>query len=373
MRILHVSSARTFGGGERHFVDLTNALVERGQDVFAALVPSSPLHQKLAVLPALNILTLRLRGAVDVASAIKLARFVREQQIEIVHAHLARDYPLAAFATRLASCPRLIMTRHVLFPLGRWHRFTLSNVHRVIAVSNAVAEALRAQRIFPAHKICVIYNGINVPRFDLAASSLDRDAYRRTFHPSARFLVGCSGEISRIKGQEDFVRAAALLAEKRPDTEFIIAGGDASPAATNRARLEQLVADLNLQERVRLVGHLEDVVPLLSSLDVFVSASHTEAFGLSIVEAMASGVAVVATATGGAREIIDDGETGKLVPVGDAVAMGAAINAFLEDENERRRFGALARATARKQWSLDRMVTATESIYQEALNVKRLS
>ncbi|MBA3440926.1 MAG: glycosyltransferase family 4 protein [Pyrinomonadaceae bacterium] len=352
---------------------MANALVEQGHDVYVALVPDSPLHQKLAPLPAQNLLTLRMRGAVDVASAIKLARFARKHQIEIVHAHRARDYPLAALAAKLASYPRLILTRHVLFPLGRWHRFTLSNVHRVIAVSNAVAASLRAQQIFPAHKICVIHNGINVQSFDLAVSGFDRDAYRRSLHLAARFLVGCLGEISQVKGHEDFVRAAANLAEQRPDTEFIIAGSDVSPTAVNRARLEHLIAQLNLRERVHLIGHLEDVAPLLSSLDVFVSASHTEAFGLSIVEAMASGVAVVANATDGAREVIDDGETGRLVPIGDAGAMAAAINALLEDEEERKRLGTLARAAARKQWSLNRMVTATESIYQKALDVKRLS
>lgn len=365
MRILHVSSARTFGGGERHLVDLANALAERGHDVLAALVPASPIREKLSAVPACNILTMRLRGALDVAGALRLARFMHERQIEIVHAHLARDYSLASFAARLSPYTRFILTRHVLFPLGRWHRLTLSNARHVIAVSNAVADRLRAQRIFPPDKICVIPNGINLRRFDLAAIGFDREAFRRKMDASACFLVGCVGEISQIKGQDTFVRAAAIIAEQRPDTTFIIAGGDASPTAMNRVRLEQLIAELNLRERVRLVGHLEDVAPLLSSLDVFVSASRTEAFGLSIAEAMASGVAIVATATDGAREIIDDEETGKIVPVGDADAMATTINTLLENEDERRQFGALARATARKRWSLDRMVTATEAIYRD--------
>src|SRR5947207_2251156 len=96
MRILQVSSARHFGGGERHFIDLTNGLAERGHEMFAAVVPDSPLFASLNNFPNHNLFQLPFANALNIASAWGLAKFARENQVEIIHAHMARDYPLAA-------------------------------------------------------------------------------------------------------------------------------------------------------------------------------------------------------------------------------------------------------------------------------------
>ncbi|HYP53230.1 MAG TPA: glycosyltransferase, partial [Pyrinomonadaceae bacterium] len=113
MRILHVSSARTLGGGERHLADLARGLVSRGHELFAALRPGSPLRAELAQLPAENFIELPLRNALDLPSALRLARFARERRVLIIHAHMARDYTLAAFAARRAPPEtRLGITRH---------------------------------------------------------------------------------------------------------------------------------------------------------------------------------------------------------------------------------------------------------------------
>jgi glycosyltransferase involved in cell wall biosynthesis len=373
VRILQISSARALGGGERHLADLANGLARRGHEVFAALAPQSPLREELMALPEKNLFTLRLRNALDVGSAHELARLVRKGGIEIVHAHMGRDYLLAALAVQLASShARLVITRHVLFPLNKLHRITLSRVARVIAVSEAVAEDLRAQRIFPAHKIRVVTNGIDIKRFDASMRASRREKFRRMAHIAPeRVLVGMLAEINPLKGQEDFLRAAAIIARSFAGVEFIVAGRDPSRAGEHRARIERLIKELALPAgRVHLTGWLADVAPLLFALDLFVSASHTESFGLTIAEAMASGLAVVATATRGAQEIIDDTETGVLVQVGDAEALAAALIRLIEDEQERERLGARASQVARERFSLDRMVSATEQVYREALETQ---
>ncbi|MGB7923921.1 MAG: glycosyltransferase family 4 protein [Pyrinomonadaceae bacterium] len=372
MRILHISSARALGGGERHLADLVNALCGRGHQLYAALAPRSPLLDALHALPQKNIFQLRLRNALDLGSALALARLIREHRIEIVHAHMARDYPLASVAARRAGGAQLVITRHVLFPLHKLHRFALSRVARVIAVSEAVARALSAQGIFPAHKINVVTNGIDTRRFDGGATVSSRETFRRRagVGPEEK-IVGMVGEIKPLKGQEEFLRAAAIIARRFADVGFVIAGCDTSRTGEHRAQLTRLIDDLDLGGRTHLTGWLDDVAPLLASLDIFVSASHTESFGLTIAEAMASGVAVVATATGGAREIIEDGVTGRLVPVGDAEALGAALVELLEDAPGRRRMGARAREVARERFSLARMVDATERIYHEVLSAEQ--
>jgi len=372
VRILHISSARVLGGGERHLASLVGALSRRGHEVYVALPSGSQLRGELSTLPAANILTLRLRNSLDVGSALELARKVREHRIEIVHAHVARDYPLAALAVHRASTTKLIITRHVLFRLNRLHALTFRNARRVIAVSHAVERALVAQKILPARKITVIPNGIDFQRFDKSLPGLERTtAMRRLKLPPGSLLVGTVGELKRQKGHEDFLRAAAIVARVKGNAHFVIAGADATRKGEHRAYLERLTGELGLKNRVHFTGWLEEVAPLLNALDVYVSASHTESFGLTIVEAMAAGRAVVATATEGAREIIDKEKTGALVAVGDYQALAASVLRLLEDEDARTRLGALARTHARQRYGLDRMVDATEKVYFEESEVKR--
>jgi len=365
VRILQVSSARAFGGGERHVADLARGLAARGHEVYAALAPGSPLRGELDALPPANVLTLPLRNALDLGSAVRLARFTREHRIDVVHAHVARDYTLAAFAARRAPRSRLVVTRHVLFPLGRVHRYALSRVARVVAVSHAVARALGAQGLFPAEKIRVVPNAVDLERFEAARAEFERG---REVGTRARLRVGLVGELSEVKGQDVFLRAAALVLPRFGGAaEFVVVGADTSREGRHRARLEALAAELRLGDGVRLSGEWEDTADVLPSFDLFVSASRSEAFGIAMVEAMACGVPVVATATEGAREIVEHGVDGLLVPVGDAGALAEAITSLLADDARRKLFGARARESARARFGLASMIEATERVYAEAL------
>ncbi len=358
MKILQICSARQLGGGEKHLADLANGLARRGHDVFVAVIPSSPLLAELPAVPKQNILELPLRNSLHVASALKLARFVRRHEIEIVHAHVARDYPLAALATRRTGA-RLVLTRHVLFPLNRIHKLTLRRTARVIAVSQAVAAGLRAQRIFDPDKITCIHNGIDVDRFSQGREGEQAVAKKQR--------VGMIGHLAPIKGPDVFIRAAAIACGCRDDVEFIIAGADKSRGGEHRRSLEKLIGELGLTERVRLIGWVEDVANLLSGFDLFVSPARSEPFGLSIIEAMAGGVAVVASRSEGAREIIEDKQTGRLVPIGDAQELAEAISELLSDRKERDRLSRNAQRVVRERFSLERMLDSTEQVYRDVL------
>ncbi|HEV2763350.1 MAG TPA: glycosyltransferase family 4 protein [Pyrinomonadaceae bacterium] len=370
MRILQVSSARTLGGGERHLADLARGLKARGHTLYAAVRPQSPLRAALDSVPSENFLETPLRNALDLPSALRLARFARERGIQIIHAHMARDYPPAAFACWRAPASRLVLTRHVMFPLGRAHRRALRRVARVVAVSEAVARSLREQRVFPPEKIRVVTNAIEFEEIEARARAFERERLRRELAGDARLIVGTVGDLTPLKGHEEFVRAAAIVAREWGErVVFLVVGEDSSTGRETRARLEQLIDELKLKGRVRLLGRRRDLSEILTALDLFVSASRTEAFGLAIVEAMACGAPALATATDGAREIINDGETGRLTPVGDAEALAANILALLKDETERKRLSEHARAEGRARFGLARMVEATEEVYREALTV----
>ena len=359
MRILQVCSVTTFGGGERHLADLSLSLADLGHEVYAASVPRSPLSAELSFLG--HGRTLALSRGNYLKNLTRLAGFVRSHRIEIVHAHAARDYHLAALAVRLASRGRLVLTRHALFPLRRINRPLLSGAERVIAVSQAVAESLRRNSVIEFSKITVVHNGIDTDRFALAAAAAHRGG------GDLPIMVGTVGHLAPIKGHDLFVRAAALIAGRRRGVHFVVIGEDKSPQMGYRRYLETLVAELGLGEIVSMPGWHDDMATVLSSLSLFVSAARSEPFGLAIVEAMAAGLPVVATASEGASEIIEDGITGKLVSADDSEALAKAITDLLDDPLERSRLARNAVLAARERYSLARMASETERVYREVL------
>ena len=364
MKILQICSARTIGGGEKHLVDLANGLHARGHEVYAAIRPDSGLRAELQALPERNILPLRTQGPLNILNASNLAQFIRERKVDVIHAHVAHDYLLAASAAKLAGRGKLVITRHVLFELNKLHAKMLKRVDRVIAVSQAVAGSLH---VFDPEKITVIHNGIDLGRFTHQSGARDWLQGMIKSEIQHSFIVGMVGHLAPIKGQEELIRAAAIVGSRHTDVAFIIAGEDKSRTGENRRQLERLIEDLGLHGCVHLLGWVEDVPHLLSALDLLISPSRSEPFGLSIVEGMACGVTVIATRSEGALEILEDDVTGKLLPSGDPQALADAIVSLLEDEEKRRRLGAQALEVARDRFAVESMVSATEQVYDSLL------
>jgi glycosyltransferase involved in cell wall biosynthesis len=364
MRILQITSAKTFGGGERHLVDLCKGLSARGHDVFVAIRPTNEWQEKFDFLPRENILRVSLRNSLGVLSARRIAAFTRKNKIQIIHAHVARDYIPASIASLLVKKAKFVLTRHVLFPLQPFNRFALKNLSRAIAVSSAVEASL--QKVFPVTKIATIPNGIEIENW----AGRDRVKLREEFRflhdiPFDAPLIGTVGELIVLKGQRDFVLAANEVAKKFPEARFVVVGKDNSLDKHFRRELKRLVKVFRLDDRFLWLDWVEDTAPLLAALDIFVSASHSESFGLAILEAMATGNAVVCTETAGARELLDGEDV--FVPLKDPVALAEKICEVLEDEEKRSAFGARVQKMAAEKFSLCRMINETEKLYARIL------
>lgn len=363
MRILQISSALTFGGGERYVADLANCLHERGHDVYAAVPPHAQLIEHVR-LPQGRIHTLALRDALDAQSAQVLERLVRQYEIEVVHAHLERDYPLAAYATRGNRGSKFVATRHLLSPLSPLHSQALAGAHHVIAVSNATARYLRAQRVVSDDRIVVVHNGIDIDRFTRALNGFDRAEFlRRKGVPPGCVLVGSVGELRTLKRHDDFIGAAAIVAQNFPDAHFVLAGVEPTGTGEVRQQLEQLVTQFRLADRFHFLGWLDDAEQWLGAMDIFVSASETESFGLAIAEAMAAGTAVVATKTDGAQEVLEDQKTGWLVSIGNIAELAVAVSSLIIQPQRRKQLAARAKESVAARFSLQRMVDEIEAIY----------
>jgi len=180
-------------------------------------------------------------------------------------------------------------------------------------------------------------------------------------------LVVTLGELKLLKGQRDFVLAANEVVKRFPDCRFVVAGRDNSLDQRFRRELKRLVRVLGLEERFLWLDWLDDIGPLLAAADIFVSPSHSESFGLAILEAMAAGTPVIATATDGAKELI--GDENALVPIKDPLALAERICWFLENDDARRALGDNLKITAHEKYGLASMVDATEALYREILAV----
>ena len=355
MKILQICSARSIGGGEKHLVDLSNSLANRGHQIFLSLSPESPIKKELSTIPNENIMYSRMRNAVDFFSAFELANFVRETKPEIIHAHIARDYPLAAMAAQLTKTP-FVLTRHVLFPLKKIHKIILKNAGGIIAPSNAVADALKKQNLFPAEKIEVIYNGIEIDYY----STVKKE-------PHENFTVGTIGHLAPIKGHDIFIRAAEIVLKTRPEIKFVIVGEDKSSDGKNRREIENLIAELNLQKNIELVGWQKDIRPYLQNFDLFVSAARQEPFGLVMIEAMVSGIPVIASNSEGAAEIIENDKSGVLFPLEDVKSLARTILDLADRPNHRNTLSLNGQKRVRENFSLETMTKKTEEFYLNVL------
>lgn len=369
MRILHISSAKTFGGGEKHLVDLCRGLVREGHEVYLALRPTNEWQDRFDFIPQERILHVTLRNSFGMFSAKKIARFIKKHRVQIIHAHLARDYVPASIAARMAGDIAFVLTRHVLFRLKSFYRFALRNLSRAIAVSSAVELSLK--ELLPPDKVVKISNGIDVE----TRASADRVTLGKAFRaeygmPREAPIVGIVGELTELKGQRDFVLAADILAKSSPTAKFIVVGRDSTIGAVKRRELRHLTKVLGIEDRFLFLEWVNETAPLLAALNVLVSASHTESFGLAILEAMAGGTAVVATRTEGASELIEDGVSGLLVPIGDAVAIAHAVERVISETALERALGETAKSRAVSNYSGDSMTAKTIALYTEILASK---
>jgi L-malate glycosyltransferase len=366
MRILQVSSASTMGGGEAHIIDLCRALAERGHEVHLAARPRNLLMDHLTLQPD-RIHRLPLRNSVDVCSAYQLARKIKQHRYDIIHGHVARDYLVCVMARLLSSQGRLVLTRHHYLPIGdNWaYKRLLRRADKFIAVSESVRQGIMTSLSLPPNQVVTIPNWIDISRFqELPSGQLGR-AKLGLEHP---FIVGMVGQITPAKGQEEFIRAAALVSEQRDDVAFLIVGEELDTQRSYTLFLQRLAEDLGVSRRLKMIGWVEDLTALFPLLNLFILPSWNEAFSLVLVQAMASGLPVIASDIGGPKQIVRQGVTGLLVPPRDVHALAAAICQVLEDSALRGRLRLAAKLEAQQRFERERIINQIEDLYRELLD-----
>ncbi len=338
-------------------------------DIPVRFMDFAVLRRRYLSLRALLAFTWRLwRGSRD------LARWLRAEDVRLVHANTSAVLG-GALAARWAGLP-LVWHVHEIIERPGWLRWLISRLvtglaDRVVAISGRVAEALLgAGSVAGARdRVTVIPDAVDTERFQ---PQVALDEVRRALGAGPeQVLVGTVGRIHTWKGQEILVAAADLLRERCPQARFAIVGDIVPGQPEPRQALEAAIAEHGLADRVRLAGYRADTPAVMAALNILVLPSTSpEPFGLVVLEAMASGKPVVATAHGGPLEIITDGESGMLVPPRDPAPLAAAIERLAGDPELRAHIGAAAREQAVARFGFGPHVAAFERVYAALLGIK---
>ena len=299
----------------------------------------------------------------DWPQARRLARAIEGQAVDLVHHNNClsgnRDSVIAA---RWAGAPQVCHVRK-LDQFSYVDAYLSRFVNVFIYMSTAIEQLYREQGI-GAGRGQVVYDPFDADAF---AGGDGAAGLRAEFGWTARhWVVSNVGRLDWWKGQDVFLRALAERAPQQPDLVALVIGAADSSSVSQRYRhrLEGMVADLGLSERVVFTGYRTDVADLMATSDVVVhSASEPEPFGRVVVEAMLAGRPVVATGAGGVLDIIEDQATGLLVPPGDAAAMAHALEQLAQDPDRARKMGRRAQQRARERFSTDRHAAQIQRIY----------
>ncbi len=356
LRLLQVVHTTGYGGLERQVLALSQGLQASGHQVVLALQPDSWLAQQADDLQ-LPWEPVRFLGLADPRSHWRLARIVRRHAIDVVHGHSRRSAYYSAMAGRWGRCGS-VATVH---SLNTWKGFAANQ--RVVAVSEAVRDGLLEHGL-PAPAVVRVHNG--VPAKAETTQEQRLQARQALGLDEDRLIVAMVGRMVEHKGHDLLLQALAKLGSDGADIDICLVGDDEGAWAT---ALRQLADTLGLSSRLHMLGYRKDVEPVLRAADALVQPSRSEALSLSLLEAMAVGLPVVAARVGGMPEVIRHGDNGLLF-ASEQVDELADRLATLRSPLLRRRLGRRAHLTQRQRFSVATMVDETVSLYREVAGAR---
>jgi len=375
-RILYVEMAPGLGGSGRSLLDLVpllsdaTAFIVAPFDLEAASGTARGPHPTFLTLPSLAPASAAARSRYweELSrlwrSTRDLCTLIRRHEIALVHANNGISYNLAAMlAARICRVPVVVHQRgwEQQTKIARLARRMARDL-RVIAISRAVAADLEAHGVRRER----IHHLYDVVRFPPAEPPRHRE-------PSRRVTVGMHGMLVPWKGHMVLLEAAALAAQRVPGRFCLrIAGGTPTNDDAYLAHLRDTVHRLGLDSLVQFVGHQHDIYDFLSGIDISVHASiEPEPLGRVIIEAQLAGVAVIATAAGGAQELVAEGTTGHLVPMGDPLTLADMLVRLIDDPDGRTRIALAGQAWAREQFDSARLAAGVDDIHRSAMQAYR--
>lgn len=368
-KVLLVTVGLTVGGTEGQLLELASRLDSRRFSVLVcSLKGERPLVGEMKA-RGVRVVTLDGRGPWDIRVLFRLAGLIRQERPDILHAFLGWANLAASVVGRPLGVPVIIWSYRDLEiwkTRVQWlvDRLAVRWADAVTCCSDAVRQFVLAHLKGQERKCSTVHNGVDLESFRSPRAAGRRELGLRDDSP----VIGAVARLDEPKkGLAVLLHALAQLAGEggTPPWQLLLVGD--GPA---RGDLQRLAARLGLSDRVVFAGQRRDVASVLPLMDLFVCPSLYEGFGIAIVEAMASGRPVVASATGGITEIVAQGETGLLVPPGDVAALADAIRRLLSHPDQARAMGKNGRQRAHEKFSIETAVQCHQQLY-ESLQKRR--
>jgi glycosyltransferase involved in cell wall biosynthesis len=312
---------------------------------------------------------LRREPGLDFGCPWRLAKLLRRERVDLLHAHQYTPFFYGMTARILCRRPPVLFTEH-----GRWYpdfprrkrifanRLLLERRDRVVGVGQSVRQALIDNEGFPSHRVQVIYNGVDLA--PLADAAPQRSLIRSELGVGNReWLILQVARLDELKDHATAVRTLAHVVARGTKAQLVLVG-----EGPEESKIRQLVQRYQLEHEVRFLGLRTDIPRLLAAADLFLLTSVSEGIPLTLIEAMAVGLPVVSTRVGGVQEVIDDGKTGLLAPRGDDVGLAEKVLHLINNPPLRRQMGELGRERARVLFSDQQMHDRYFRLYCEMLD-----
>lgn len=356
MKILHLSSEKTWRGGEQQMAYLITELKKRGVESFVA-VRAGSAFEEFCRQQGLKHIALGFKSELDLPSALGIKRFARENSIDLVHLHSGKGHGLGVIASVLGMNSSLILSKRTDFPIKpNWFsrfKYNYEGIKKILCVSGKIKEIID-QDLKDSSKSVVVYDGIDLTKFKFDKKFFFHDLLGLSHEIK---LVGNTSAIADHKDYFTFVRTAKRVCALREDVRFLIIG-----SGPMEEEIRNYVKQEGLEKKVLFTGFLNNLPEVLFNLDVFLMTSKTEGLGTSILDAHACKIPVVGTDAGGIREVVINNVSGSLCSVGDDEALAKKVLERLEDHE-------LFQAPQFVQkFPKEVMAEETLKIYQEILN-----
>jgi glycosyltransferase involved in cell wall biosynthesis len=363
IKIAHIVYGLKCGGAEKLIWRIASA-ADRGryESVVVTLSMGGPLEETMRA-SGVPVYFMAKRGRYDLSVLFRLSRFLRREKIDVAHTHLFGGDVWGRTAAAFAGVPLVVSSLQAVdlwltAPQRALERWTARFAHRLIAASDAVKDFYVSVVGIPEEKISVVCNGVDCSGLPAAVDREEK--FRELGIPDRASLVTAACRLEAQKDIPTWLRAASRIAREIPGAEFLIAG-----EGSRRREMEELSLELGISGSVRFLGLRHDVDEIFSVSDLVMFSSRFEGLSLALLEAMASGKAVIATDIAENRAVITQGQNGVLVAPGNPDALAAAAIRLLGDANERRRLGEAALLTVRDRYDVARCVKAILAIYEE--------
>ncbi len=364
MKVLQVSTHVNIGGIGNYILSLSGALKGKGIEVVASSSGGDLEDEfKKIGIPHrhLDIMTKSELSPKVLKSVFEITRLIKEEGIDIIHAHTRVSQVVSFFASRMTGAP-YVTTCHGFFKT-RFRKIFDTWGERVIAISDAVREHLKSDLGVSEDRIDLIYSGVDPARFAKEYSPEEITSIKRSMGLKSGPVVGTIGRLSPVKGQRFLVRAMKDVIHQRPNAQTLIVGdGDEG------ASLRKLARSLDIEDSVHFLHSTLDTARVLAVMDIFVFPSVKEGLGIALLEALASGRPCVASNVGGIGDIIENGSNGMLVTVEDSAAIRNAILLLLADEALRKSMSKRGSILVREKFSLDSMADNVIGMYNRVVS-----